>query len=182
MFLTFSRTVIAVFALALAAFGVVQRRKSRDILVLTGIVAALFTVVYWPHVLARATIRGSDEAVQQRIDYARDALSTGGGWHLNITGVGIGGFVPWLMHYNPKLPDYLYQPAHSLPLLAYAETGIIGIIAWVVFMVVIGKRSWRTPMGMLAAALVIISLTDHFFWTLQQGRILWWLVLALAAG
>ncbi|HTP57229.1 MAG TPA: O-antigen ligase family protein, partial [Candidatus Paceibacterota bacterium] len=170
-------------------------RAIRQRLVLVGIVVLLasvvFLVAFWPSVWARAAIHSSDEAVQLRLDYARDALSTGRGWNLNWTGVGIGGFVPWLMRHDPALPPYLYQPAHSLPLLAYAETGILGAAALVAFLAFIAFRAWRAHaaqpllrVGVLAlfGALVFISLTDHFFWTLQQGRILWWLVLALAAG
>jgi len=206
MFLTFSRTVIAVSAVAAvvvaaAAFSdrfsaewaniaVIRKRLMHiGIVVITVVVA--FAALYWPLVSARGTIHGSDEAVQLRIDYARDALATGRGWHINWTGVGIGGFVPWLMRHAPSQPDYLYQPAHSLPLLVYAETGVIGIAVLVVFIILITLQAWRSHRGQpmlrigvlaLAGALVLISLTDHFFWTLQQGRILWWLVLALAVG
>lgn len=206
MLLTFSRTVLVAALAAAIAVGItafadrisrqwtnihIIRARLMHVGLLVAGVLAVFCVVYWPHVLARISMHTSDEAVQQRIDYARDALATGGGWHINWTGVGIGGFVPWLMVYAPTMPGYLYQPAHSLPLLVYAETGVLGIAALVALVVVCAMRAWKSyaaqPMLragilILCGALVFISLTDHFFWTLQQGRILWWLVLALAVG
>jgi hypothetical protein len=59
------------------------------------------------------------------------------------------------------------------------------------FLGAIVRQAWRSHreqpflrIGILAAlgAVLLAASWDHFFWTLQQGRIAWLLMLALAAG
>ncbi len=205
MYLTFSRTVIAMGALAAVAVAIAafaprlsdrwpNIRQVRRQLARAGVfliaVTMLFAVLFWPVIRSRASVSSSDEAVRLRLDYARDALASGG-IRVNWTGVGIGGFVPWLMRYDPLLPAYLYQPAHSVPLLAYAETGVLGTAALAWLLVAVALAGWqahrtqpliRWALAAFFAAWLLTGATDHFFVTLEQGRILWWGMLALVAG
>lgn len=103
-----------------------------------------------------------------------------------VTGAGPGNFLPNL----PKFWDYeedirFLQPVHNIPLLVLAETGVIGAIAlvfllWTTF-VNFFKNFKKMPIFLLPAWIVIflISAFDHYFWTLQQGQILFWLILGL---
>lgn len=204
-FLTYSRTVIAVWAGAWAVFAgalwtraawpnsAVVRHRMRALGAVTLMTGAAFGVVFWPQVLARCTITASDEAVRLRVAYAGDTVATGG-WsalHINWTGVGIGNFTSWLARYDRSLPSFLDQPAHNIFLMAYAEIGMVGLLAWVAWLILVIRMGWRAHrdqpivrMGVMAlvGAFFLIGTLDHFFWTLQQGRILWWGALALAAG
>ncbi len=207
--LTYARTVAAVWVLGSAVMVgavyasramhwrniVLIRARLRTALILLTIVGGLFVAMHAPQVVARMSIQSGDEAVRLRLDFARDALGSGGGasWlaRVNWIGVGIGNFTTWLAAYDPSIPDYLRQPAHSVYLMAYAETGVLGTLALIMFVVVVVQRAWYAHrdqpllrIGILAvlAAVLLAATWDHFFWTLQQGRIMWWMVLALAAG
>jgi len=180
-FLTFSRTIILVWAI-LAVWLLWKQNipKIRPIIITTVIVGLLLTGILWKDVMGRFTIAQSDEAIALRTYYNSQALQTKSG--LNWFGVGIGNFVPWLMANQPRLVPALYQPVHNIYLLVYAEIGILGLLA---FLGLIGWVAYnffrRTPptlernLGLLiAGGFLFIGLFDHFFWTLQQGILLWW--------
>lgn len=208
LYLTFSRTIIVAGAVAAALFMLavfmprisrrwqniaVLRRRLWPMLITVAAVSAVFVVLLWPQVHARMALSASDESVQLRIDYARDSLTSGTGsfLHINWFGVGIGNFTTWLTRTQPYLPVYYIQPAHDLFLLVYSEIGILGLFAFLGMLLFVFRACWRAhaqqpalraQLVLLLAAFCCIALFDHFFWTLQQGRILWWGMLALAAG
>jgi O-antigen ligase len=203
---TFSRTVIAAATVALAVpFGALLhegtskhwlnaprlRLRARDLFMAVLAAALLFAGAFWPQVLARAGISSQEEAVQLRTFYNTAALSSGDGLlGVNWAGAGIGNFVTWLMHSNPHLPSWQYQPAHNLYLLVYTETGIFGLLTLGAFILLLVRALVRNRMreplirwGLLAAAAIVLftAFFDHFYWTLQQGRILWWLFWGIVA-
>jgi hypothetical protein len=169
------------------------RTHVKSIVVLVALVSALFCALQWPRVAARMSISSDDEAVRLRVIYNKDAATSGSGSLLSINwvGVGIGNFTTWLAGYDRTLPKFQYQPAHNVFLLVYSELGVLGFLLWSVWLVSVGYSLWRwktdQPLLRVAlmaifGALLFIALFDHFFWTLQQGRILWWVSLALVAG
>ena len=207
LYVTYSRTVIALWLAATVAFAVVLfrhpavrswpnvgvvRERTRRALAVIALVTVVFGVTQWQRVGARAIIHASDEAVQYRLDFARDSLGSGGGrfLHINWLGVGLGNFTTWLAHTQPWLPDYQVQPAHNIFLMAYAETGVLGLGVWLWWLWSTAVAAWhrheRQPILRLAVAVVIgtlilVGMFDHLFWTLQQGRLLWWISLAVLA-
>ncbi|MEK7125252.1 MAG: O-antigen ligase family protein [Patescibacteria group bacterium] len=190
--LTFSRTVIAVWALAMIVGGVAlwKRGISRKALAMMGTITILYSVIlglaYKPAIESRMTISNQDEAVQLRVYYSGQAL--GSGEKLNLLGVGTGNFVGWLMERHPNLSRYLYQPVHNVYLLLYSEVGIVGLSLWLVFLVILSiqlRGIWHTTTGVgvaiMMGAVLAMGVLDHFPWTLQQGRFLLWGSLAVAA-
>jgi O-antigen ligase len=208
MYLTFSRTMILAWVVASAAMllavfvsristgwpNIVHiRRRMVPAIIVAAVVSVLFLAVHWDTVRARMTVGAGDESVRLRVRYAQDAVASGGGWGINVNwiGVGVGNFTSWLMHYDPTMPRFMYQPAHNIYLLAYAETGLLGAGLWLAWLGMLARHAWRAHaqqpvlrVGVMAmlGALFFIGLFDHFFWTLQQGKLLWWLSLAVAAG
>jgi hypothetical protein len=207
-YFTFSRTIIAAWfgatTFVVAALYVrrisgawrniiIVRRRVREMLAVVAVVSVSFVALFWPQVEARVLLSTSDESVRLRVQYNNDALSTGAE-HLgrvNWFGVGIGNFTTWLGRTNPMMPRALVQPTHNVFLLVYSEIGFMGLLVWFAFLVFVVRSAWHAyvtqpiiRIGVLAmlAALFLVALLDHFFWTLQQGRILWWAMLALAAG
>jgi hypothetical protein len=195
--LTFSRTVI--FA-AVAGLGLSWlmlwlrqphlRRKLMHILVVTAIYAGAFVLVFWPYVWARFTIAADEEAVTLRVFYGKQALHAGHGILGHVSGVGIGNFVNWLMKYAPNLPAYMYQPAHNVYLLVYAEMGWFGILSFVASLGLIIRAWMRSHLPSIEKILgtcllgvfLFVAFFDHFPWTLQQGVLMWWLLLGLVAA
>src|SRR3989339_155057 len=203
LLLTFSRTIIFFWALGfvlrggLLAFKTNFRElfwaksenkiKLKLILASTLLVILMVSVLYWSSVLSRITMSYEEEAVQMRLFYAEESLSS----DIKIVGYGLGNFVPWLMYESPHLPSYYYQPVHNIYLLAYNEVGLIGCILFIAFLVlIIGeyvldtrfKKMYHYSFIILFGSLLLIGLFDHFFWTLQQGRLVFWLVAGLISS
>lgn len=98
--------------------------------------------------------------------------------------VGIGKDEPWN-----------WQPIHNLYLLVASEAGIPALLVLVLFFAVLIttglKWFWnerdKSPvpfvcmLGILAAFLVL-GLSDHYFWDLVSGRLMFWLVLGIMMG
>lgn len=204
LFATFSRTVIALWGLMMVFLLVLsfanrtfrQRLwfgKMHDLMLIgigiTIVVIAIFSCVYWDAVFARLAISASDEAVTLRMYYNGQALRVGSG--INWCGIGIGNFASWLMVHASNAPRYLYQPAHNVYLLAYAETGIVGVFAVVVILCTAAYalvRQFRRSkysawmLSTVFALILSVAVFDHFFWTLQQGQLMLWMFLGSIAA
>ena len=209
LFLTFSRTAIAVFgAISLLMFLVqILKTRKKQIIKLFGLFLVsciLAVIILAPYLKARFfTITLEEQAVDLRFFYNRIALSMIK--EKPILGVGIGNFVNYSQNYQTflraaakvagvpdiaprpgsgqSLPDWIFQPEHNVYLLIASETGILGLLAFFGFIIFNIRRSnlrWEVrPLTILFIGFLIIALADHYFWTLQQGGIMFWLALAL---
>lgn len=75
-----------------------------------------------------------------------------------------------------------FQPVHNIFLLVFSETGIIGLILFVVLLHSALLRMMKTNKG-LALVLLFIILTgvvDHYWFTLQQNQLIMAIVLGLS--
>jgi len=110
----------------------------------------------------------------------------------SFTGVGIGNFT--LADYklvSSTKNIWEYQPIHNVYLLVFVESGIVGGIIWLIFLgqiLVIRLRRIRKEEStdfwkfiILTSYFVILFLMffDHYLWTLQSGRLLFWVILGL---
>ncbi len=197
---TFSRTVMFVFVLGMVLrFGLnlfqgrIRKKfihsehlkiKMTNIATTTLIVMGIFTVVFWPEVKSRALLSLHDEAVVLRIYYNKEALGTSINWF----GVGLGNFVNWFMVNDPYRPKWFYQPVHNIYLLVYSETGLAGIAAFGLFLILLIKEFiQKTKLkGMpeysillMVLSFLFIGIFDHYLITLQQGKFIFWLTLAM---
>jgi len=223
LLITYSRTVIVLMVFAMVAFLIVLVWQNRGIKILQNkrlytlaalsiVAVMLFLRLNFHQVVTRALISSSDEAVSLRIFYDKVAGQTTG--HYPWLGVGIGAFVPKLMQTLSHIPTYYYQPVHNIYLLISAETGVLGIASFLVFLLFLIQNYLRTTpadfgisyiksadlsissltarsspsflkdlnkLGFLLVCLTLLSigLFDHLPWTIQQGRIIFWLALAL---
>jgi len=103
-----------------------------------------------------------------------------------LTGVGIGSFILELSSY--AVDGAIIEPVHNIFLLALSELGILGLLLVLVLFVLIGFHIFkaRKPQAILASTAVIglgvISVFDHYLWTLAPGRVLLALTLGLWLG
>jgi len=114
-----------------------------------------------------------------------------------IYGVGLGQSV-WLMqnYFPEKLLSWQWQPVHSVYLLILGETGLIGLFLFlsggVLFLrkvfsqnVPRGTSSYVLLMHILTTLLIIIGIIacfDHYFWDIQQGQLLFWLLIGFLSS
>ncbi len=163
------------------------RARSLKIFWTTIAVGVLFLACYWPYTENRIRVSSNDEAVQLRVLYNNESLVSGG----PVFGVGIGNFVPWLMAQNLHLDRGLYQPVHNMYLLIYSEVGPIGLVLFLIFLILViydfyrrtrFRKLYHFSFFLILTVILISGLFDHFLWTIQTGRLLFWLVLGLIAS
>lgn len=180
-FFTFSRVAIGVWGLASIWFCIRYWADTRKLFLVTAITSVSFAFFFWPQVQTRLQLHAQDEAIAQRIFYAKISGSTSRDHP--VLGVGIGQFVPVLMKNLPRYPAYAYQPAHSIYLLAVTEIGALGALA---LLAIIGSSFWAAWQNdrrliPILIAFFILGIFDHYFWTLQQGGLMWWGLLGFAS-
>ena len=82
-----------------------------------------------------------------------------------------------------NIPARHYQPVHNVFLLIWAEIGIIGLLFFIgLLLCVINKKGSKNLIVSmpLLAAMIMIFLFDHWWWSLHFGVLFFWLVLGIA--
>jgi len=202
LFLTFSRTVIVVFLIGSLVMFLTQILKRMKIIKLFGLFLVsciLVIIILFPYFKARFfTVSLDEQAIDLRFFYNKMALSMIK--DKPLLGIGIGNFVNYSKNYETYLraagkmlemgnqgeikgvPDWVFQPVHNIYLLIGSEIGVFGLLAFLGFLGLILLRGLKgnSCFFFLLSCFLIIALADHYFWTLQQGGIMFWLAFALA--
>jgi hypothetical protein len=118
----------------------------------------------------------TDSAVK-RISLSWSAIRM---WKDNfVLGVGLGNFTSELPAYQQDSPFYWFQPVHNIFLLWATETGIVGVMLLIKFLVqsaqcLVNKKKW-----LILGAIVVTGMLDHYWLTLPQNSWLVTMVLAM---
>lgn len=117
------------------------------------------------------------QSVKERVVLARAAVQMIGDYPL--LGVGPGQFLVKLPDYLPR-GTWLLQPVHNVPLLLLSEFGIVGIslLLWMGWKLMPIFQVPGTRYQVLLF-LLLTSLGDHYWLTVQQNRILAGVVIGL---
>lgn len=200
LLLTFSRVAIGLWFLGIATrfLVVVVRRHHYPlskifirrlwILVIASVVIlAVFASLYWPLVQSRLHIADHDLALTERMAYNRlaGAVVANHPW----LGVGLGQFVWKMLGGAAVYPAYFYQPVHNIYLLIASELGLLGALSFALFIFYSSRgyilatslrAVWQLSFFVLFISILIMGLFDHFLWTIQQGQLIFWMILAIA--
>lgn len=190
---SFSRSVIAVFILVslgffLAVLAVAKKQNNSGLLKrLTGLVliivsyGILLGFLAWPELSSRFAWSSGQQAVSLRLFYSDFA------WQLvnqhPWLGIGWGNFVWEIQAFLDLLSVWLHQPVHNIYLLVAAQSGLLGLALFLLFIFYLirkGRKNYFFPL--IIFSLLLLGLFDHYLLTLQQGQLLFWLVLGLGAG
>lgn len=98
-----------------------------------------------------------------------------------LLGVGWGRFIPALPHHSA--PPFLLQPVHNVYLLILAETGMIGLLIFGLFIGICIKNILEKKRYSLLVALGVVlglGLFDHYFVTIPQTTLLFSLIVSLS--
>ena len=123
-----------------------------------------------------------DEAISYRVQLNKIALEM---TRQNpLIGVGLNNFIPQLPHYwsTPESVRFL-QPVHNIFLLVAAETGLVGLLIFLWFLILTYRRLLHCYLATLLIALsaiLALGLFDHYWLTLQQTQLLFTIILGLA--
>lgn len=97
-------------------------------------------------------------------------------------GIGNGNFLFYLQDFVPYiLKPWEFQPVHNLYLLILNENGFLGFIFFSSFLFILFRYTHQNNRNFipLLIAILTLSLFDHYFWDLDQGRQLFWLSLGI---
>jgi O-antigen ligase len=75
-----------------------------------------------------------------------------------------------------------YQPVHVVPLLVWQEIGLFGLLAWLACLALPFIPFFRATDSVFFASylgLLVISLWDHYLWSLPFGILLFWIIWGL---
>ncbi len=130
-------------------------------------------------------IHDTDESVVVRQQLNTSAIHL---WRVSpIVGIGLGNFLVKLPEALPIRSVYFLQPVHNIYLLLLSETGVVGLgvfLAWFIWMVRHVDK-WNISQCTLCISfclLLLLGFIDHYSLTLQQGRLLFVLMAALASN
>lgn len=125
-----------------------------------------------------------------------------------ILGVGAGQYVPYLYKINQETEGWTYrsdysgwlynstgqtgnyEPVHNIFLLVLSELGVIGLLIFLSLFIGVfieisrhKKKLFILSRSLAVAwiAIFVLGLFDHYIWTLQQGKLLMFTILALIA-
>ncbi|HSX18713.1 MAG TPA: O-antigen ligase family protein [Candidatus Saccharimonadales bacterium] len=95
-----------------------------------------------------------------------------------LFGVGTNNFILELSKLNlfSLSQTRLLQPVHNIFLLILAENGIVGLLLFTLVLFQIARYIDTKTKTVLFLAILVYASTDHFLWTLQQGQLMFWLL------
>ncbi len=190
IFITFSRTAWIIVSILVINFFI-QKFNWKGTLALVATIALFFWLSGVLNLISTRflSLVSSDAlSITRRSELNDAALKM---WQNSpLVGVGFGNFLPQLSQSTALRESPLWlQPAHNIFLLIAAETGIIGIVAFLALILYsfcsLLKRyrendSVAPFLADSLAGIIFLGLFDHYFWTLQQGQLLLALILGLS--
>ncbi len=167
------------------------RRAMRPILLCllgVGLLAGL-VVTLGPAVQSRLLLNNSP--LEQRSLSERAILFEASGiFFIRHPWLGVGaGNMPLVELAYPSTRN-IGEPAHNVPITIAVETGLFGLLLWLIPPLGALWAAWRrrsvlSAAGLAAsaalAALFSIAQLDHYLWSQPTGSLIWWLAVALAA-
>ena len=175
--LTLSRA--SLFGLSLLIiFKLILQLKNRSIKYAAFLLITIASVVIFalPYFNRFTSFNFSDESFVQRKDLTIAAASMIK--DNPVFGIGINNFLTELPNYYRSNKTFYLQPVHNIFLLTFAQ---IGLIAGVMFIIFLFKTFSIAPKDMkfILFFVFFLGFFDHYFLTLQQGQILFALIIGL---
>ncbi len=176
LFLTFSMS--AFFASIISLFLIFLNRKNIWLIFYSSVFFSLFL----PLLSANASLISLPQKISQRLELAFIA-----GKMISekfFIGEGLNTFILNLPKFK-GVSSYLWflQPVHNLTLLVFAETGILGLLAFLllIYKTILGNLKNRKIFLIAAVSFILlVGTVDHYFITLQQNLILFSIIIGLS--
>lgn len=195
LFFSFSRSgwLALIFSLAILGAWLYRQKKYLwqkaffKILLLSLLIFVILAANFWQPLLARFSGEQDLEvaSVYLRVAFTKQAweIIQARPWQ----GIGVGNYTLGVFQMvNASWPGYYYQPVHNIYLLVLAE---LGIFAAAIFYLILGLLIWnlikagwsleKMIIFLCLLSVLVISLFDHYFWSLYFGVMVFWLVLGL---
>jgi len=176
--LSFSRAAYAGLAF-LMIYGLfkVENKKKMIYGLLVGTLLLVVLTTLNPQILKALEQRivppGTDRFLSDRSIMFQNSLRMSNRY---ITGTGPGLYV-FDLYKNISGNDikpWQYEYPHSMPIDVLIEAGVLGLLLYLFLL----YRGIYSKHWVLLVSVIPLVLFDHFFWTLQTGRIMFWLILS----
>ncbi len=191
IFFSFSRVgwiAAALVIFGFIAFHVKQKEWSKVMVIVMVTLVSCGTILvvgYKDLALARGTESFSDQSITLRGDF--DLMGLEIIKKYPALGVGVGNYIEALKDLY-KLSPWQHQPPHNIYIFLAAELGILGLGLFLIILFEIVKSVWHKKTELLTFTLLttifvflLIGLFDHYFLTIQQGRLIFFTALGLLA-
>ncbi|MDI6733989.1 MAG: O-antigen ligase family protein [Patescibacteria group bacterium] len=181
----------------LGFFNKAERKKFWQLLALLFCIFAILFFAFGSMIFPRAHFSSGEISVNHRMIYNKIGLEIIKG---NPLGVGIGNQVIFGVNnglyekYGLK-ESWSWQPVHNIYLLIGSELGVFGLIVFlliIIFLIfqkdnekrflIFKKNLDFNVLLTILSGFLIFGLFDHFYWDLQSGRLMFWLVLGMMIG
>ncbi len=171
LILTFSRGAILAWFIFCIGSMITDHFKHSALQYSALLMLLVAGVIYFPLITSRIT---ANSFVEQ-ISITERSQQFKQGWQFLeqhwTTGLGVGNYSVIIDH---------HEPIHFTPLLLAVE---LGIMTTLLYYYLFGITLWYTPLGnsgrLLLVSMFIMSIFDHYFWTIPSMIILWFITLAL---
>jgi len=194
---TFSRSgwlvalIVSLLFLILSFLNKNYRQASFSLLVVLLVCYWLMFLNFGWLFIPRAHLSASEPSVNYRWLYNKIGLEI---IKEKMLGVGIGNQLFYAINNNLYqkfgiFPQKDWQPIHNIYLLIAAEIGVAGLVLFGLLIVCLLFKRLKTWLKeievkdltatMMFLSLLLFGLVDHFSWTLQAGRLMLWLIIAL---
>jgi len=137
----------------------------------------LFSLVF-PLILAKTGVVGQT-SVLERASLIQGAMKSISSYPLFGLGLNNSIIQQWL--FLPTISElYVFQPVHNIFLLIWSELGLVGFLIFVTFLSIALIKSQKQTMVTIAiVSLMVLGFFDHYLFTLQQGQLLFTLLVSL---
>lgn len=169
--LTFSKSFILSLILSPAPYFL----KARYVIFLPVISILIWLIAAYTFQFQIASFSERLLLIQASVNLTRENL---------LFGAGSNNFIAELAELNlfSVSEIRLLQPVHNVFFLILVENGLGGLLIFVLFLMSIGSKLKTKSSLAIFVTLMIFASLDHFFWTLAQGRFLFFLSLAYIAS
>ncbi len=186
----FVAALLAAIFLARAFWAAETRKRAAAFLFLLAAFVSIIGKVYGFALFPRAQISSGEPAVVYRLAYNELGTEI---VKNNFFGVGIGNQVIYavkngLYRKLGMTERWQWQPIHNIYVLMAAEIGVLGLLAFLLFLgrlflsIFAGRDLFLMTSAAMLSALLLLGFFDHFLWTLQPGRLMLWLAAGLVLG
>lgn len=192
LFLTLSRIAIVLWVLLVIAISVkkiIKQKSQKTPFLIPGFLSLILAIcislfIFTPVLPRLQNTRLTEESIAQRLQLLQSTFTII--LSRPLFGVGLNNFIPSLSHVQKPLSPTLYlQPVHNIFLLTTAELGVIGTAFFLFFIFQTYMHAKNSSINkrlflvILLSAILILGLFDHYWLTLQQGQLLFALILGL---
>jgi hypothetical protein len=190
IFLTFSRTAwfaAAILIICHIGFHIWKKEKGKILIAIAALIVSCGTIGIFYQDNFKARVSSADSrSVTDRYFFNQLGLNLIKTHPL--FGVGVGNYVPALQE-RYQLEPWQYQPAHNIFIFTAAEIGLVGLGLFGLILINVFYRLKNISIDPLSGSVIVIGVlflimgqVDHYFVTIQQGRLMFATVLGLVAA